>query len=145
MKHLFFTLFLFCSSLIVQAQDFRTEPDEAHCFLLLPTEMTNLSELGAEIAKHNHAHHDAMDLAVSMVSMQLEEQKVFYYIPNFKNKATALAYYHSLSKHESPAIFEDNALYYFIISKSNLNEVLKAKSLKAYFSFFETVYLGIGG
>lgn len=141
MKHLFFTFLLSIFMSGLAAQDFTLNPDEEHFFLLLPSPITDMSELGAAIAKHNHQYYPKRKLKTSTVAINLEEKTIFYYVPNFKNKADALHYYNSMSRHKSDIIDQDNAAYYFIISKKNLNQVLRTKSLKTYKDFFKQHYL----
>lgn len=141
MKYLFFTIFLSCFTWHLTAQDFMITEEEEHYFLLLPSSITDMNELGAALAKHNHKYYPKDDLKVSTVAIDLEQKTIFYFVPHFENKTTALHYYNSMAKHKSDIIAEDNTAYYFIISKRNLNRVLKTKTLKNYKAFFKQHYL----
>lgn len=136
MKSIFFTLIFFVVLFSAQSQSFTPNLLEAHYFFLLPTAYADMPELGAALAEYNSEYHNKEELEVSTVAMILDKKTILYQVEVFYNEERAMAYYKGLEKRFADAIAKENATYYFFISKSNLNEVLKAKSLKAYKTFF---------
>ena len=141
MKTILFIGLFMSLNFLAHSQSFSANLPEPHYFLLLPTSITNMYELGENIAEYNQQYHTKEALQVSTVYMQLDKKTVFYYIDSFPNEAQAMAYYKGLEKRRPNAIDRENALYYFFISKSNLNKVLKAKSIEAYKAFFMTLII----
>lgn len=139
MKKILFVFVLICSfSASLFAQDYQITEKEPHYFFLIPTAIASRTEVGGEIAKHNHLNYPESDFRVETV--YLPGKIVAFQIQPFESHSAARAYYDFLKKTDSDLIADELTQQYFIISKTNLQRVLKAGTVKGFLKFFQETY-----
>ncbi|MFK7936905.1 MAG: hypothetical protein AB8G22_25550 [Saprospiraceae bacterium] len=135
---LFVFTILMLSSYSIFAQDFTIVEDEKHYFFLIPKAFANRTEVGGEIAKHNHALYPEANFAVETV--YLPERIVAFQIQPFASHSAARAYYDLLINTESDLIADELTEQFFIISHTNLQRALRAGTIKEFLAFFRKTY-----
>lgn len=131
-------ILLLTVSLSLFAQDFDIVENEPHYFFLIPTAYANRTEVGGEIAKHNHQAYPESDFRVETV--YLPEKVIAFQIQPFESHSVARAYYDYFKKNDSDLIADELTQHYFIISKTNLQQVLRAGTVKGFLKFFRETY-----
>lgn len=129
-------LLLLCATAF--AQNFTIVEQEPHYFFLIPTAIANRNEVGGELAKHNHFHYPEADFRVETV--YLPERIVAFQIQPFATHSAARAYYDYLKNSHSDLTAEELTAQIFIISRSNLQKVLREGTVSGFLQFFRETY-----
>jgi hypothetical protein len=116
---------------------------EEHCFLfVLANRPNDLPELRAGITKYIWKYHPNDKLKVTQIQVDGELTTVpLIHVQDFANKTEAMAFFNGLKKNRPDFLQMGMTLDYFPLSKSNYEQILRAKSLAGYKAFFEQNYL----
>lgn len=135
----FFILFSIPISLIAQHEpNFVEATDEEHYMVFLPTpDWADIREMTTSIAKFNAKNYAAKQLITKRFKMYPDDPMPFFLVKEFSDEAAAKAYYEKVTKPKADFLQMGITKDWFYISKSNYNEVLRAKSFTQYSAYFK--------
>lgn len=127
----------------VQA-NFKLDDNQVHFVLVAYNDEVNLNAAKANLSDYNKKFHRSQRLTISNVFLGADpkNRRPMLIVRRFNNRAAAMKYYDSANKNPGEFQKQDVTFELFAISLSNYREILQAKTLNGYGSFFEDNYLG---
>lgn len=125
----------------IQDTQFTYEPDQLHYIVINFEQEIKLNDVKARISDFNRKYFDLEKLRISNIFLGTDINKPIIVIRRFKNRDDAIRYYDTVQKNARD--FVDPAIRFKLvaITQNNYREILKAKSLDGYQTFFEANYL----
>ena len=120
---------------------YKNEPLSTHFFFITINNVNlNLPETQSAISQFNNQNHklDSLKITNLLLNKELQLLKV----EGFENKSIAMAYYQLIQDHSTTkSIFQNNGVLPMVITKNNLNTLLRDKNINSYQSYFNEIYL----
>ncbi|MEL7020431.1 MAG: hypothetical protein AAGK47_02370 [Bacteroidota bacterium] len=138
MKKILFLLGICCLVTCLQAQHFNIVEEEPHYFFLIPTNIADRTEVGGVITQYNHLNYPDANLRIETV--YLPGRVVAFQVQPFATHSAARAYYDRLRNGQSELVSKALSTHFFIVSRSNLHEILRANTIQHFLTFFRKNY-----
>lgn len=126
-----------------QVGEYKVGDDQLHYVIVVFNNDVTLNDAKIVITDYNTKYHNLQKLRMNNIFLgDGDNKKPIIAIRRFKDKTEAMDYYNTTKKNKKD--FLDEAKYQFDvlpISQDNYRELLKAKTLDDYRTFFETNYL----
>ena len=100
-----------------------------------------LSEAKIKVSNYNREFHKSEKLRISNIYLGADTNTPILVIRRFKNKDKALSYYSGINSNKKKFLGKNDNYEVFAVTQHNYREILKAKSLDGYRTFFEENYL----
>ncbi len=123
------------------SSNFEFKADELHYMIIVFDEDIRLTENKAKVSDYNREYHKLDRIRISNVYLGKENDVPVLVLRRFKDKDEAMKYYYGVDKNRGD--FIDSSIRYnlYPVSQSNYRNILKAKSVDGYDSFFKDNYL----
>ena len=120
---------------------FQHDTEDEHYLLLLASPLTNMDEWVAAMSQYNAQHFPQRGLKIQRATIQLAKKERVILVKSFPNLQEAENYWLHLRKNNASGIAKTIAQNFWLITPTNLNKVLLAKSMKAYQQYFDRYYI----
>lgn len=127
---------------MTQKGGFVISPSEEHSFMFVLNNRPNdLQELRTSITKYIWKYHPDEKLKITQIQVDGDLKEVpLIHITGFANKEQAMVFYKGLKANRPDFMSMGMTKDYFPLSKTNYENIVRAKSLNGYKAFFQQNY-----
>lgn len=124
----------------IKDTQFAYEPDQLHYVIITFAGDVKLNEQKARLSDFNRKYFELNKLRISNIFLGTDVNKPIIVVRRFKNRDEAMRYYETAQKNSADFLSLKTNFNLSAITQNNYREVLKAKSLDGYQTFFEANY-----
>lgn len=119
---------------------FKIDDNKSHYFIA-SLKSGALRDVKDAVSDYNQEYFSKKAYRTNSIDLRSADNTQLIIVRRFKNKADAMEYYNKVAAEKAKFLGEGADAEMFVIAQSNYREVLKAKSVKGYISFFRKNYL----
>ena len=121
---------------------FVNSSNEPHYVLITMTKTAvDIPDVRAEVTKYMWKYHAADKLSISHILIGENRSVGAMFIKEFRNAQHAMNFHQLMLKNKPDFMQMGLTKNYFVVSKSNFDQILRNRSLSGYDSFFQENYL----
>ncbi len=126
-----------------QVGNYKVADDQLHYVIIVFKNDISLNDAKVGVSDYNNKFHSLQKLRMNNIYLGTDENKMpLIAIRRYKDKAEAMDYYNGILKNKKDFLDETKFQYeVFAIGQDNYRELLKAKNVEEYRTFFEGNYL----
>ena len=120
---------------------FKMDDNKSHYLIASLKSSEALRDAKDAVNDYNQEHFAKKAYRANSIYLQSGNKTPLIVVRRFKNKADAMEYYNKVSAEQGKYLGDGVEAEVFVIAQTNYREILKAKSVTEYISFFKKNYL----